>query len=680
MAPGVGEVHVGVGALPLEFHAGFVVLGEGAVQLGHHERVVLVRQAEGLTLELVQHHVQVGDVVVLGDAGRRGEHDPGTVVGVFPEVHAVPVAAVEASAQAIAEVLGGADEELIRVAGLHVRLPELAGGGGVHRVIHLAAGGVEVDVDGRGQVAVPGGGAGQGGHGGDETGVVGVDRVFLGVVVGDAQAGLQGIGGLDFMLQILVAAGLDIARDRAGILAEARPVELVVADDQAHVEGELVPLDLIVELVVQGLVFRVDGGHPGDPLLVHGCHKVVGGQGVGGSRGAGRVGANRGDEAPAVGDAVEIFHLLGPLDPGVEGVGHRGAPGGVVGQFVVPAEEVLVVDLVVAADIAAARGDARAVQEAILGDEWRDEGVIGGLGGGAGDRHLELALRVQGVHVQVAGEGGHGAGEIVRMIGALEDEVGGLEVEEAVGGHIPGGLQGRDLHLGVAALAGGVRVGGAAVARVVDRVIGVPQAGVDQDVLGRGVGQLAEVFLPGFRVVGGRPLVVGAVLLADCGPVEGEEVEELVRQDGPAHVEDRVGLRLLVDGGRGVVALGHQAVREGLIGELSRQSVGAGLADGVDAVARGAVETHRVGAALADGDLVDVVARRLGGHRSIHGQVDVHTVELVHVVLAAATGAGAADRILGVHDAGDELDQIAIVLAHGEGVHGLGAEGGLELG
>ncbi len=43
-----------------------------------------------------------------------------------------------------------------------------------------------------------------------------------------------------------------------------------------------------------------------------------------------------------------------------------------------------------------------------------------------------------------------------------------------------------------------------------------------------------------------------------------------------------------------------------------------------------------------------------------HG--DVHAVEQVDVVLAAGAGTGTSHKVLGVHDAGDQLLQVAVVL------------------
>ena len=87
------------------------------------------------------------------------------------------------------------------------------------------------------------------------------------------------------------------------------------------------------------------------------------------------------------------------------------------------------------------------------------------------------------------------------------------------------------------------------------------------------------------------------------------------------------------------------------------------LADRVDREAAGAVEVDRVGAALDHRHLVDVVRRGLRRQRAEQRQCDVDAVEEVGVVLAAAAGARTAHVVLGVLDAGNQLHQVAILLA-----------------
>ena len=107
---------------------------------------------------------------------------------------------------------------------------------------------------------------------------------------------------------------------------------------------------------------------------------------------------------------------------------------------------------------------------------------------------------------------------------------------------------------------------------------------------------------------------------------------------------------------------GH-ARRLELVAELAVELAGPGLADRVDREAAGAVEVDGAGAALDDRDLGDVVRRGLGGERAEERQGHVDAVELVDVVLAAAAGARPAHGVLGVLHAGDELLQVAVLLA-----------------
>ena len=88
-----------------------------------------------------------------------------------------------------------------------------------------------------------------------------------------------------------------------------------------------------------------------------------------------------------------------------------------------------------------------------------------------------------------------------------------------------------------------------------------------------------------------------------------------------------------------------------------------GHAQGVDQHASGAVEADGVGAALDDHHLFDVVGGGLGRKRPVLRQTDADPVELVAVVLAVAPCRGPASRVLGVLDARNQLDQVAVLLS-----------------
>ena len=102
--------------------------------------------------------------------------------------------------------------------------------------------------------------------------------------------------------------------------------------------------------------------------------------------------------------------------------------------------------------------------------------------------------------------------------------------------------------------------------------------------------------------------------------------------------------------------------RHHLPGQLAGEAIGARLADRVDGEAARPIEVDGARAAADGGDLRDVVRRRLGGERAEQRQRDVDAVEVVDVVLAAAAGARPAHRILRVLHAGNQLQQIAILL------------------
>ena len=108
--------------------------------------------------------------------------------------------------------------------------------------------------------------------------------------------------------------------------------------------------------------------------------------------------------------------------------------------------------------------------------------------------------------------------------------------------------------------------------------------------------------------------------------------------------------------GRRLVPLAHFA------GELAR----ARLADRVHREAAGAVEVDRARPALDDGDLGDVVRRRLRRQRAEERQRDVDAVEVVHVVLAAAARARAARRVRRELHARDQFDEVPVLRAHRE--------------
>jgi hypothetical protein len=117
-----------------------------------------------------------------------------------------------------------------------------------------------------------------------------------------------------------------------------------------------------------------------------------------------------------------------------------------------------------------------------------------------------------------------------------------------------------------------------------------------------------------------------------------------------------------------------------LVAERAAEGVGARLADGIDREAGRTVEVDRLGAALDHRDLAHVVRGRLGREGSEKRHVDVDAVEIVDVVLAAAAGAGAAEGVVGVLHAGDQLDQVAVLLADRQRFDHVGGDRRLELG
>ena len=197
--------------------------------------------------------------------------------------------------------------------------------------------------------------------------------------------------------------------------------------------------------------------------------------------------------------------------------------------------------------------------------------------------------------------------------------------------------------------------------------MGISIAEVDQDRIVRCEGQLAEAFVTLPLVRGQRAVVVGAVLARVLGPVVRSVEEQLFLEDRTAAVEgEPLAILFVTRAALGDQARHHVAALV-LVSHLAAVAVGAGLARGVDRESTGAVEIDRPRAPLDRRDLRDVVRRRLGRQGAEQRQRDIRAVELVDVVLAAATGARSACSVLRELHAGNQLDQVAIFLADRQG-------------
>ncbi len=193
--------------------------------------------------------------------------------------------------------------------------------------------------------------------------------------------------------------------------------------------------------------------------------------------------------------------------------------------------------------------------------------------------------------------------------------------------------------------------------------MGVAIADVEQHRADRREGQLAEAFVPRPLVVGQLAVAVGAVLTGILRTIERRVEIQPVGDDRAADVA-REPVAVLLEARRaGPLQRRHHPMVHQLPAELAGVAVGARLADRIDAEPARAIEIHRPRAAAHRRHLRDVVRRRLRRERAEQRQRHVHAVEVVDVVLAAAARAGAARRVLRVLHAGNQLEEVAVLLA-----------------
>ena len=315
-------------------------------------------------------------------SGGRLVGDPGVVVGVLPEVAALAVPAVQPGRPALAELLRGAEEELVGGARRHVVDEELARGRAHRHGPEERAVLVEVGVDEEaGQVPVPGRRAGQRARRGVVARPAAVDGVLAVVRPGGGDAGLDHVAPAELVHLVAVAGSRDVPGEGGRVLAQPLPVEGVVAEEDADVERPVAPLDGVVELDALGAVPRLDRHRLAGRLLLD-ARGVVRPLGVPRDR-RGEPPAGHRDEAPAVRAADELLLVLVPLVAHVQLVPDARAEGEVVGDLRGVAEEVLVVELrAVAHDAAARLHPVHAVAVPI--DEGLDERVVRGLAGHRG--------------------------------------------------------------------------------------------------------------------------------------------------------------------------------------------------------------------------------------------------------------------------------------------------------
>ena len=188
-------------------------------------------------------------------------------------------------------------------------------------------------------------------------------------------------------------------------------------------------------------------------------------------------------------------------------------------------------------------------------------------------------------------------------------------------------------------------------------------AGVEQDGARRREGQLAEVLVALLLVLGQLAVVVGAVVALHVGPVVRAVEEELARKDRSADVDGDPVAILLVARAAAVVESAPSCWRLELEADLAGERFVPDLL--TESIVK-PPERSKSTARAPPWIIVTCAMSCVEGsadERAEQRQRHVDAVELVDVVLAAAAGARSADGVLRVLHAGDQLLQIAVLLA-----------------
>ncbi len=457
--------------------------------------------------------------------------------------------------------------------------------------------------------------------------------------------------------QVLVPGSGDVARQGRFVLAQALAVQPVAAHEDAGVDRQVVPADRVVDLDALRLVLRVNRRGPAQALRLI-ARRVEDRRAVEVQAAAGNA-----DEAPAVRAADQVLRVGVLLIPRVQFVRDRRAEHDVVGDLAGVAEEVVLVQLRGDAVDAAAGGNA--VEDvAVAVDHRLDEGVVRRL---AGDRRghgqVAHAIEVGDVEPRPDGVTEGRVGDDVRRSRRLVGEMRVLECQQAARVDDPRALGDANLLLRLVAGTGRRRlVGGETIAAIL--AIRAAVAEVEQHRAGRRDRHLAEALVAGEVVLRQRAVEIRAVLTRVLRPVVRRVEMDAVRDHRTADIAREPAAVGVVARLRAARQVGGHSRRLELVADLAGEAVRPGLADRIDREPARAVEVDGAGAALGRRHLRDVVRRGLGRQRAEQRQRHVDAVELVDVVLAAAAGARAAGLVVGVLDAGDQLHQVAILLAH----------------
>ena len=240
----------------------------------------------------------------------------------------LPIAPVGARRPAVAELPRRADDHFVDRPRRHVLDEQLAGRRRDVGRAEQHAVGVEVRVDGGGQVAVPRRGARQRARRRVVGRVAGKDRVAAVVGPGRRQPRLDHLAERDVVHLVLHArlrheSGQRLRRILLQALAEQR----VVAGEHAGVERPVAPPDGVVQLEALRLVLGVDRRHQAEALLLEGG-------GVEDRRAVeAQTSARHGDRPPAVRAADQVLGVDVALIADVQVVPERPAESDVVGDL-----------------------------------------------------------------------------------------------------------------------------------------------------------------------------------------------------------------------------------------------------------------------------------------------------------------------------------------------------------
>ena len=386
------------------------------------------------------------------------------------------------------------------------------------------------------------------------------------------------------------------------------------------------------------------------------------------------------DHAPSVRGLKAILGVVVTLISDVQVVGDAGSERVVESGLAALAEEVIVVARELTEADRAAAGLHAVLHVTIFVDERLHKRRLrrAGRGRGRNNEASSVGEIIDREH-RAGGDRRHLARREVGVSAARIAEIIELERGERLRVDHPRPFEHTDLE---------VRVEARARLRSLDRgelaarldVVGRAIAAVDQPRAGRRERQLSELLVALALVLRQRAVEIRRVVARERRPIVGAVEEEAVGDDRAADIHRapiailRIG-QVLVD-----ALLGDEGVPHRLEADFAGDLVRPRFADGVDLEAAGAPEIDCFRAAFDDVHLRHVVVVRLGHEDAEQRHRDVHAIEQVDVVLAAAARARAARHVLRHLNTGDELLQIAIVLCDRQRLDLLAGETALNLG